>query len=58
MPNDLAFDPEEDADIYQLIEDVYSGEYNEEGVLQARTEVSPGTLLIELAENTLRLTLE
>lgn len=55
---DRAFDPEEDADIYQLIEDVYSGEYNEEGVLQARTEVSPGTLLIELAENTLRLTLE
>ena len=55
---DRAFDPEEDADIYQLIEDVYSGEYNEEGVLQARTEVSRGTLLIELAENTLRLTLE
>ena len=55
---DLAFDPEEDADIYQLIEDVYSGEYNEEGVLLARTEVSRGTLLIELAENTLRLTLE
>ena len=54
---DLAYDPEM-GDIYSFIEEIYGGDYTDEGVLYARTEVSCGTLLIEISEGALRLTLE
>ena len=55
---DLMYDPDESSDILTLMEEVYGGEYTDDGICQARTEVRGGTLLIEVAEGALRLTLE
>ena len=55
---DLAFDPDAEEDIYTFVEEIYGGDYTDEGVLYARTGVTGGTLLIEVSEGALRLTLE
>ncbi|MBR3431848.1 MAG: hypothetical protein IKG87_17295 [Clostridia bacterium] len=55
---DLAFDPDAETDIWTVLEEIYGGEYEEDGTLHARTEVRYGTLLIETNEGALRLTLE
>ena len=55
---DVAFDPDADTDIWTLLEEVYGGEYTDDGTLQVRTVVKGGILLIEVAEGALRLTLE
>lgn len=55
---DRAYDPGAETDIYTLLEETYDSDYTDEGVLYARTEVAGGTLLIEVGEGALRLTLE
>ena len=55
---DLAYSPEMEDDIYTFIEEDYDSDYTDEGILYARTEVKGGTLLIEVCEGALRLTLE
>lgn len=55
---DLAYDPAAETDIYAWVEEVYGGDYTDEGVLYARTPVHGGTLLMEVCEGALRLTLE
>ena len=55
---DLAFDPDAETDIYTYLEEYYEADYTDDGILQARTEVGGGTLLIEIGEGALRLTLE
>ena len=55
---DLAYSPEMDIDIYTCIEENYDADYTDDGVLFARTKVEGGTLLIEVSEGALRLTLE
>ena len=54
---DLAFNPE-DQDFLEYMMEIYGGDFNDEGIYQARTEVNGGTLLIEWSEGVLRLTLE
>ncbi len=54
---DLAFNPES-KDILDYLTETYGGDFTDEGVFQARTEVTGGTLLIEVGEYALRLTLE
>lgn len=55
---DRAYNPDSETDVYTYIESIYGVNYTDEGVLQARTEVRGGTLLIEIGEGALRLTLE
>lgn len=55
---DTAYNPDANTDIWTLLEETYGGEYTDDGVLQARTAVSGGTLLMEVSEGALRLTLE
>ena len=55
---DMALDPDAEEDIYSHLEEYYDGDYDDEGVLYARTPVRGGTLLIEVSESALRLTLE
>lgn len=55
---DLAYSPDMEMDIYTCIEEDYDSDYTDDGILYARTEVKGGTLLIEVSEGALRLTLE
>ena len=55
---DLAYNPEAEGDIYTCIEEDYNGDYTDDGILYARTGTRDGTLLIEVSEGALRLTLE
>jgi len=55
---DKAFNPEADTDIYACLEENDAADYTDDGVLSARTEVTGGTLLAEVSEGALRLTLE
>jgi len=55
---DLAFNPERETFFEDYLPEVYVADYDDDDVLWARTEVSGGTMLIEYAELTLRLTLE
>ena len=55
---DLAMDPDAETDIYTWLEDHYEADYTEDGILQVRTDTTGGTVLIELGEGALRLTLE
>ena len=55
---DLAYNPDMETDINGWLETTYGGDYDDEGILRARTEVKGGTLLIEWSEGALRLTLE
>ncbi len=55
---DLAFDPDNKLDIITYLEEYYDSDYTDEGVLYAYTEVPDGTLLIEVGEYALRLTLQ
>ena len=54
---DLAFDPDNEMDIVTYLEEYFNSDYTDEGVLYANTEVPDGTLLIEVGELALRLTL-
>ena len=55
---DRAYNPDAEPDIYTFLEETYDADYTDDGILYARTEVSGGTLLIEIGEWALRLTLE
>ncbi len=55
---DLAMDPDAETDIYTYLEDHYDEDYTDDGILQVRTVTTGGTVLIELGEGALRLTLE
>ena len=55
---DLAYDPEAEDDIYRCLEEDYSADYTDDGVLCARIRVPDGALLVEVGEGALRLTLE